>query len=290
MHKPTCIFEGCERSIKSRDWCHKHYEHLRSRGELPPKPCKGCGGPCPGAGHYCSDGCKPRCAVGGCVEQAVSRSWCMFHYTRWKLTGDPAAALERMQYEDGQSCSFKDCENKARKSGLCSGHYLQSREGKSLKPLAYKSKGYTCAFCGGPSGKLRGFRKYCSAKCQRLFYRHGEPLPDEWSCTLCGKSYPYIIEGRRRVKHGTRMCDACRLASAKHGYSPAQLAQRDGLDCGLCGNPVDLSLKHPDLMRGSVDHILPTSLGGSNEPENVQLAHLHCNIKKNNRVEVSSMG
>jgi 5-methylcytosine-specific restriction endonuclease McrA len=47
-----------------------------------------------------------------------------------------------------------------------------------------------------------------------------------------------------------------------------------------------MTLTYPDLMRGSVDHIIPSSLGGSNDPDNVQLAHLHCNIKKNNRVDV----
>jgi 5-methylcytosine-specific restriction endonuclease McrA len=289
MNDSTCIHEGCERPRKSRNWCHSHYEYLRNRGELPAKPCKGCGAPCPGHRHYCSDECRPRCEVSDCMDAVACRGWCTFHYTRWKLTGDPTQMYDRIFYEADQACAFADCNGKARKIGYCSSHYAQVVRGADLAPLKKKSGSKTCAFCGGPSGLVKGFRKYCSANCQQLYYRHGADLPSDWACVLCAEVFPYVVDGRRRVKFDAKMCDPCRRNSSKHGYSAAQLAKRDGTDCKLCGEPVDMTLTHPNLMRGSVDHIIPTSLGGSNEPENVWLAHLHCNIKKNNRVEVLPM-
>jgi 5-methylcytosine-specific restriction endonuclease McrA len=34
----------------------------------------------------------------------------------------------------------------------------------------------------------------------------------------------------------------------------------------------------------SYDHVVPTSLGGTDEPENLKMAHLLCNTRRGNRV------
>lgn len=289
MSESTCSELGCDHKRETRAYCHKHYEYKRQHGLIPPLPCKGCGKDIPKGSRrrtYCSDGCRKVCTVSGCKDHNHARGWCAFHYTRWKLAGDPSTPLTKQSYYPGQLCAFDGCENKARHDALCSTHYSQSRLGKELREIVPHSKSLICAFCGGPSGILSGFRRVCSSKCNRMIQKHGGPLPETFTCIICTDSFPFIQEGRRRKKFNTKMCDPCRLASAKHGYSAKQLAKRDGTDCKLCAAPVDMTLGHPNLMRGSVDHIIPTSLGGSNEPENVQLAHLHCNIKKNNRVKV----
>lgn len=53
----------------------------------------------------------------------------------------------------------------------------------------------------------------------------------------------------------------------------AEILERDGDLCGLCGGPIDPADYH-------VDHIVPISLGGADEPNNVQLAHPSCNRRK----------
>ena len=51
--------------------------------------------------------------------------------------------------------------------------------------------------------------------------------------------------------------------------------------CALCGKPVDFSLKFPDPMSATVDHIIPIARGGSPDNiDNLQLAHLCCNRSK----------
>jgi 5-methylcytosine-specific restriction endonuclease McrA len=66
--------------------------------------------------------------------------------------------------------------------------------------------------------------------------------------------------------------------------SVVQLAERDGPDCGICGEPVDLDAPTTDPMRPSVDHIWPRARGGTNDPANLQIAHLRCNNHKKDRL------
>ena len=55
--------------------------------------------------------------------------------------------------------------------------------------------------------------------------------------------------------------------------------------CGICGKPVDKSLKFPDPMSATVDHIIPVSKNG--DPcslDNLQLAHRYCNRMKSDKI------
>ena len=55
--------------------------------------------------------------------------------------------------------------------------------------------------------------------------------------------------------------------------------------CGICGKPVDKSLKYPDPMSATVDHIIPVSMNGDpTSLDNLQLAHRCCNLAKGNKI------
>lgn len=55
--------------------------------------------------------------------------------------------------------------------------------------------------------------------------------------------------------------------------------------CGICGNPIDPSLKYPDPMAGCVDHIIPVAKGGHpSDIANLQKAHWHCNRQKSDKL------
>jgi 5-methylcytosine-specific restriction endonuclease McrA len=53
--------------------------------------------------------------------------------------------------------------------------------------------------------------------------------------------------------------------------------------CGICGDVIDLAVRHPNPMSKSIDHIVPLAAGGTHEQANLQWAHLVCNIKKGAR-------
>lgn len=54
--------------------------------------------------------------------------------------------------------------------------------------------------------------------------------------------------------------------------------------CALCGMPLDKSLKYPDPMSTSIDHILPVTLGGRSTIDNLQATHLICNKQKGKKI------
>ena len=51
--------------------------------------------------------------------------------------------------------------------------------------------------------------------------------------------------------------------------------------CGICGRPVDKTIKYPDPMSACIDHIIPIAQGGHpSDMDNLQLAHRCCNASK----------
>ena len=55
--------------------------------------------------------------------------------------------------------------------------------------------------------------------------------------------------------------------------------------CGICGRPVDKSLRYPHPLAPSVDHISPVSRGGHpSDIANLQLAHWICNRQQSDKM------
>lgn len=55
--------------------------------------------------------------------------------------------------------------------------------------------------------------------------------------------------------------------------------------CGICGHPVDFSLKPPHPMSATIDHIIPVAKGGHpSDIDNLQLAHWTCNRQKSDKI------
>lgn len=55
--------------------------------------------------------------------------------------------------------------------------------------------------------------------------------------------------------------------------------------CGICGQPVDMSLKYPHPLSPCIDHITPLDRGGHpSDINNLQLAHWKCNRLKANKI------
>ncbi|MBQ1454036.1 MAG: HNH endonuclease [Ruminococcus sp.] len=55
--------------------------------------------------------------------------------------------------------------------------------------------------------------------------------------------------------------------------------------CGICGKPVDKSLKYPHPLSPTIDHIIPLEKGGHpSDIGNLQLAHFTCNRQKSDKL------
>lgn len=66
-------------------------------------------------------------------------------------------------------------------------------------------------------------------------------------------------------------------------YVGETLRNQDGDLCQLCLKPIDFTLPIRTPMSRSVDHIVPSYAGGSDDLTNLWLAHLVCNQKKGAR-------
>ena len=55
--------------------------------------------------------------------------------------------------------------------------------------------------------------------------------------------------------------------------------------CGICGQPVDPTLKYPHPLSRCIDHIIPVAKGGHpSDISNLQLAHWICNREKSDKL------
>lgn len=55
--------------------------------------------------------------------------------------------------------------------------------------------------------------------------------------------------------------------------------------CGICGKPVDMTLRYPNPMAKCIDHIIPINKGGHpSDIDNLQLAHWTCNRQKSDKI------
>lgn len=229
------------------------------------------------------------CSIPECEKRVSKRGWCSMHYRRITMTGDPdKTASGRKVRTQGSLCAVSGCGRPQRGLQWCASHYAQHRRGKPVTPLQYVwADDVGCEFCGDTIPKSAKSRKFCSPRCGRMVRAHGGDRPTVKQCDRCGTEFSlmsFTREGHYK-RSDTRMCVDCKRArGTRHGHSPLVVVQNSGPDCGICGDLVDLTLKHPHPKSASVDHIIPYARGGSNCLDNLQIACLRCNHIKNDRM------
>jgi hypothetical protein len=151
-----------------------------------------------------------------------------------------------------------------------------------------------CAVC---QATTKGGDATCSRVCAyklRVLRREEKLVP----CVDCSEATP-----NQTGPFGAR-CPACALElrrarqrrrDTKRRGGPRRLGarvtmrwlgSRDGWTCHLCRKRVDPAKRWPDPKCASADHLVPVSHGGSDEPENLALSHLDCNVNRGNRGDV----
>lgn len=186
-------------------------------------------------------------------------------------------------------CSVKECENHIHAGVVCATHKTQRwKNGGETSRLKHKwaPKGSPCVTCGSTEKKSTRLNKYCSEACKTRWMLYDGNPPKEVFCVHCGISLSLELEDgqTRRRRADTKQCRRCRQDLAKYGMTAGQIADRDGTECYLCHTPVDMALRAPDMGCPSVDHWFPRAAGGDNDPENLKLAHLGCNIAKGSSI------
>lgn len=158
----------------------------------------------------------------------------------------------------------------------------------------------TCARCGEPTPRKDA--KYCSRWCMSRAFSGPE------TCTVDGCDNPHRAKGlcsthynqrqpTRHAAHHNRNAERKRATDLSHHKrrravlrgADAELidrddiARRDHWTCWLCRKLVDPTVKWPDVMCASLDHVVPLSAGGDHHTANVRLAHFLCNVRRGDR-------
>lgn len=255
------------------------------------------------------------CSIGGCTLplKVISRRMCSMHHTRFLRGGDPGETGSRRTKNMGAECQEEACASPAARRGRCRKHYriliLSERAACAvegcLKP--WEQSGL-CGMhywrgsqgdVGGPDYRIQRYGdeqcsvRGCSSRAAtqwmcRLHYgyllRTGRQPSVFTNCLTCRTQIDLRESGTPGVllSHRPRLCRDC-LRMRPNGrwcLTTTELADRDGLNCSICCVHVDLTVAWPDPLSPSVDHRIPRALGGLDEPSNVALAHLRCNISK----------
>jgi 5-methylcytosine-specific restriction endonuclease McrA len=90
------------------------------------------------------------------------------------------------------------------------------------------------------------------------------------------------------VRAITALRRARRIGATVEPVSPREIFVRDCWICQICIEPIDPGAPYPDPMSASVDHRLPLARGGAHSRDNCQAAHLICNLRKHDKMEVAN--
>ena len=318
----TCSVETCDRKAIIKGLCRSHDRRRRTTGSAL-RPCARCGDDLPlgtpPKSIYCN-ACKSKCSVDGCTNPIRRNGFCNSHSARVRRNGAHERRCKTcsgaIPFEAGvglrycsdacrPTCKVEGCELPCLAKGLCKEHYRRVASNGSVS-----RKCLTCG-CEFAVGNTRG-RKYCSDKCApkcsaigcedraedsgycgrhgTIYRRIGDVPSLDYVCTLCGRQVRRDPNARF-VKRGRKCCTECAAKTRRDHkkFRDAVIASGSAI-CGICGDDIALSLRWPDAMSLSIDHIIPLARGGTNEDHNLQPAHLRCNFRKGARLAIPEQG
>lgn len=154
-----------------------------------------------------------------------------------------------------------------------------------------RAKSRVCVICGvpfKPCDHLDRLQTTCSRQCgavSRLAGLHTMRRPAR-NCGACGTTavtwptvYCPTCRTKRRRERNQRQ-NLRRRAGGTRIMSIREVAERDQWRCHLCRRRVSRRLRWPHPRSASRDHLVPVADGGTNDPANLALAHLSCNVRR----------
>ncbi len=166
------------------------------------------------------------------------------------------------------------------------------RSRRAWLPIRQRYSGI-CKWCDGPFEATKRGKIFCSQRCANAVSkrrsRRGEHGKGPKPCATCGKTFDAVRSTHRwcsqqcRNRHFGLVRSRSRAKPSGATYTDREIFERDGWRCHLCGDKVDPTVdrRHPD--GATIDHLVPISLGGEDEPANVATAHWKCNRDKGTR-------
>lgn len=193
----------------------------------------------------------------------------------------------------GKAAQLRLCRGPMKKTKFCANGCGKSLKGTlQLKfcssECAEAARTVICEFCQQPFIRYGG--KFCSRRCADVAKIKFN------TCKNCGGAFrphkgrseqPFCSPGcywekrtgRPRPSSAARRSIAAPLPNMTMRLR-AVIAAREGYRCWLCERKIDRRLKHPHPRSLSLDHYIPVTKGGSDDPNNLRPAHLICNVRR----------
>ena len=198
---------------------------------------------------------RPACKLEDCTAPSFVNGYCNKHNLRYKRHGDPYFRKKAANGETASKvCCVHGCEKNCQVSDYCGLHYHRINK------------------YGDPFVKVTKANGEATKESQRLLIRKAY---QRYSKTPYGRVRKRYSDAKRRI--------------LKFGGSPEAISRKGFIelwrqdDCGICGEYIDEKDK-------TIDHIIPLSRGGTILLDNMQVAHLKCNLRKSNKVFILEAG
>lgn len=197
--------------------------------------------------------------------------------------------------------------NRGRQAKYCSEH-CRRQFAEEARAKRYREANpdlvRNCESCNKQFKTRIKAQRYCSLDCRTTGVRLNgfavraatKKTSFEYDCDLCGqriiRSTPlggvkrYHADCSQIAQQARyRKKTVSRQSTTKpSGVYVEQLIERDGYLCYLCQEPIDMKVPRTSKRGATVDHVIPLSRGGSDEIDNLKLAHWICNNKKSNKL------
>lgn len=256
------------------------------------RQCLGCDAALKGQQRkWCSNACSQRVSFNRSKRRPdKSRSW-----VPTKTCAHCGTSIE------GRGPQAKYCSQRCRWDV---GHDNQTERARQTKRDAGEPLPGDMIPCANPqcfnAAVYASNRAFCSRDCNVYFHSNRHWLGQGPSTRVCFRPCPDCQAPVTMTKgNGTpKVCKSCRVVRNKGingrknharrtigppALSVHELAARDGCRCHICHRKIDMALTGLAKWGPTIEHILPVSKGGTNEPENLALAHRHCNTARGNR-------
>jgi hypothetical protein len=145
----------------------------------------------------------------------------------------------------------------------------------------------SCAHCQRSFDRPRGTtRRFCSGTCRGAHANTLRPMRiTAFRCHKCGTLFsnggrPRLFCSRECAGLDRNPRPFVYRSSRRYAELARRILERDHYRCGLCGKRINPRQRPPHPLSASLDHIVPRSAGGTDDPANLQAAHARCNRRR----------
>ena len=214
-------------------------------------------------------------------NERVSREY-MREYMRAKR----AAGMETETMED-RTCEACGCTYRVKArlpQRYCSQKCNASQQDMRSKGIlgGQTARTFTCKTCGRDF-QTTGWPLFCSPLCSYLDRHNPSCEVVRSTCRACGRT---ILWHSARTYCSTTCKRNRPQRWRKHALA---VHERDQWTCLLCGTPTLREWVKGDMRSPTLDHIMPRSLGGSDDIGNLRTAHWLCNSIRGNQAETHAV-